>query len=584
MGSNMRRVLFSAVVAALLCGPAGVWAQARDTGPDAGMAAQREAGPHADHPLGLSPDEPGRDKAAEGAGGHSDSDCDAKGGGDGDDGAKAKGDARADKARCRKLTDADIATAPIAEIRRVTRHIATIGGRAVPYTATAGTLTIRDDEGKPTASMFYVAYTTGDPHRPVTFLYNGGPGSSTLWLHMGSLGPVRVRTDSPLPTHNAPYDIANNDDSLLDKSDLVFLDAIGAGFSRPLGDTKLKAFWGTDPDIDAFARGIERYLTANGRWNAPKFIFGESYGTTRSAGLSYRLQQDGVQLNGVILLSSILNYGRRQPGFDQEMINYLPSYAAAAAYHHRLASEPADIPAFLKAVRDWARGPYAMALANGQDLSDAERRDIAQKMAGYIGLSPDYILASDLRIAPGRFRKELLRDQRLTLGRYDDRFTGSDVDAAGESPEFDPSDTGITGAFVAAFHDYLARDLDYQTDLSYRPTYYSAGVTWDFSHKGEGLGGAGNLDDNQADVALDLSEAMRENPHLLLYSLNGIYDLATPFFGTEYDLGHMQLDPALRGNVRFSYYPSGHMVYLNPEALKSMKADLARFYDEAAPR
>lgn len=375
----MRLTVFVAIAAALLCSPAGLWAQTRDTGPDASMQA------HADRPLGLAPDEPGRhqgDHASAGeSGGHGDAECDPKSGAapdGGDDAAKPKGDPRADRARCRKLSDADIATAPIAEVRRVTHHTATIGGRAIAYTATAGTLTIRDDEGKPTASMFYVAYTTGDPHRPVTFLYNGGPGSSTLWLHMGSLGPVRVRTDSPQPTHNAPYDIANNDESLLDKSDLVFLDAIGAGFSRPLGDTKLKAFWGTDPDIDAFARGIERYLTANGRWNAPKLIFGESYGTTRSAGLSYRLQQDGVQLNGVILLSSILNYGRRQPGFDQEMVNYLPSYAAAAAYHHRLASEPADIPAFLKEVRDWARGPYAMALAKGQDLSDQERRDIAQ--------------------------------------------------------------------------------------------------------------------------------------------------------------------------------------------------------------
>ena len=290
-----------------------------------------------------------------------------------------------------------------------------IGGKSLAYTATAGTLTIRDDEGKPTASMFYVAYTTGDAHRPVTFFYNGGPGSSTLWLHMGSLGPVRVQTDSPGPTHNAPYALVDNADSLLDKSDLVFLDAIGAGYSRPLGDTKLAAFWGTDQDIDVFARGIERFLTVNQRWNAPKFLFGESYGTTRSAGLSYRLQSDGVQLNGVMLLSSILNYGRRQPGFDQEMINYIPSYAASAAYHHRLAGPPADLDAFLHEVREFARGPYALALAKGQDLSDAERQKVAAQLAGYIGLPASYILASDLRIAPGRFRKELLRDQRLTL-------------------------------------------------------------------------------------------------------------------------------------------------------------------------
>jgi carboxypeptidase C (cathepsin A) len=515
-----------------------------------------------------------------GEGARMDADCDSHPAPVGESGG-GQADPRADRARCRKLTDADIATAPIAEITKVSHHQVTIGGRPIAYTATAGTLTIRDDDGKPTASMFYVAYTTGDARRPVTFLYNGGPGSSSVWLHMGSLGPMRVRTDSPAPTHNAPFDLEPNSDSLLDKSDLVFVDAIGAGFSRPLGDTKLAAFWGTDADIDAFARGIERYLTVNKRWNAPKFIFGESYGTTRSAGLSYRLQQDGVQLNGVVLLSSILNYGRRDPGFDQEMINYLPSYAAIAAYHNRLSAPPADVAGFLREVREWARGPYALALAKGQELSAGERDQVAQKMASYTGLSPAFILENNLRVPPGRFRKELLRDRRLTLGRYDARFTGQDVDAAGDSPEYDPSDSGISGAFVAAFHDYLAGDLGFATDLTYRPTYYASGVQWDFRHRAPGPRGDNT---NPADVALDLSAAMRENPHLLLYSLNGIYDLATPFFGTEYDLGHMQLEPASAANVRFAYYPSGHMVYLNSQALSSMKADLAKFYDDAAPR
>jgi carboxypeptidase C (cathepsin A) len=567
----------SILAAAWLLSPGVAASQTGDTGPDAGMLAQNRASAAAPAPSRGEPTAAERPAGGEGA--KTDAGCESRAGGEA--GEAQKGDPRADRARCRKLTDADIATAPIAEVHVVTHHQATIGGKPIAYTATAGTLTLRDDEGKPIASMFYVAYTTGDPRRPVTFLYNGGPGSSTLWLHMGSVGPVRVLTDSPAPTHNAPYEVANNDSSLLDKSDLVFLDAVGAGFSRPVGDTKLSAFWSTDGDIDAFARGVERWLTVNGRWNAPKFLFGESYGTTRSAGLSYRLQRDGVQLNGVLLLSSILNYGRRQPGFDQEMINYLPSYAAAAAYHHKLANPPTDVPAFLREVRDFARGPYALALAKGQDLGDDERRAVATKLAGYIGLPADYLLASDLRVAPARFRKELLRDQRLTLGRYDDRFTGMDVDAAGETPEFDPSDTGITGAFVAAFHDYLTRELGYQTELAYRPTYYSSGVPWDFTHKADGLGGGGPS--NEADVALDLSQTMRENPHLLLYSLNGIYDLATPFFGTEYDLGHMQLDPALRANIRFAYYPSGHMVYLNPDALKAMKADVAKFYDEAAP-
>jgi carboxypeptidase C (cathepsin A) len=552
-------------------------ALAQSTGPDASMAVERA---HADQPNRRGaplPAEAGHETPhAENL--RPDSECDKLAG----EAGAEHGDVRTARAGCRALADSDIALAPIIEVKSITHHQAVIGGRSIPYTATAGTLTLRDDEGKPTASMFYVAYTVGDGHRPVTFFYNGGPGSSTVWLHMGSLSPVRVVTDSPKATHNAPFELANNNDSLLDKSDLVFLDAVGAGFSRPVGDTKLSAFWGTDQDIDAFARGIERYLTINDRWNSPKFIFGESYGTTRSAGLSYRLQEDGVQLNGVILLSSILNYGRRDPGFDQEVINYLPSYAAAAAYHNRLNPAPSDVPAFLREVRQWARGPYAEALAEGQDLDPAAETAVAQKLSAYTGLSVNYILQSDLRISPSRFRKELLRDQRLTLGRYDDRFTGVDTDAAGETPSYDPSDTGISGAFVSAFHHYVTSELDFHTEMSYRSTYYSSGTQWDFRHKPPGSRG-GN-DETQADVALDLSAAIRQNPHLLVYSLNGLYDLATPFFGTEYDLGHMQLDPQLKGNVRFAYYPSGHMVYLNPQALTQMKGDLARFYDEATAR
>ena len=497
------------------------------------------------------------------------------------DAADVQTSARGERALSNKLSDADIATAPIRELAKTSRHSANIGGKTIPYTATAGTLTIRDDDGKPTASMFYVAYTVEGrgSNRPVTFFYNGGPGSSTMWLHMGSLAPVKVSTDSPGMTRNPPFRYGNNEDSLLDKSDLVFVDAIGAGYSRPLGDTKLEKFWGTDPDIDAFARGIERYLTANQRWNAPKFIFGESYGTTRSAGLSYRLQEDGVQLNGVILLSSILNYGRRDPGFDVEAENYIPTFAVTAAYHNRI-PKPANMDAFLKEVRDWARGPYAHALSMGHELPEAERQAVAAKLASYTGLSPAYLLNADLRVDPNRFRRELLRDQRRTLGRYDSRFTGIESDAVGESQSYDPSDTGITGAFVATFHDYISKDLGFDSELSYRPTFYGGGPQWDFKHRAPGARGPGG-GTNNADVALDLGAAMRQNPNLKVYSLNGVYDMATPFFGTEYDLAHMGLDPTLRPNVRFAYYPSGHMVYLNAEALKSMKADLAKFYDDA---
>jgi carboxypeptidase C (cathepsin A) len=490
-------------------------------------------------------------------------------------------DAQARRVGEEKIGPADIATAPIREIARSTHHVWSAGGRTIPYTATAGTVTIRDDEGKPIASMFYVAYVAdharGDDRRPVTFLYNGGPGSSTLWLHMGSVGPVRIRTDSPQATHNAPFDFSANPDSLIDKTDLVFLDAIGTGFSRPLGETKLEAFWGVDQDLDAFTRGIQRYLTISGRWNSPKFLFGESYGTTRTAGLAYMLGERGVQLNGVSILSSVLNYGRQQPGYDHTYITYLPSYAATAWYHNRLPNRPADLPTFLAEVRSYARGPYAAALAKGDDISPEEKAAVARQVSLYTGLSPQFLLNNNLRVDLNRFRAELLRDRGEIVGRYDSRFAGFNPDAGAESPEYDPSDTGITGAFVAAFQSYLNGELDFHSDLTYRPTNYNRTLQWDFKHRAPGS----NYPQSAVDVAVDLAAAMRENPHLKLESLNGWYDLATPFFNTEYDIAHMELPPEIKRNVRFSYYPSGHMVYLNPEALHQLKADVSRFYDDA---
>lgn len=488
---------------------------------------------------------------------------------------------RGERAASNKLSDVDIATAPIREAAKASRHSVTINGRSIPYTATAGTLTLRDDDGKPVASMFYVAYVAdrakGEAERPVTFMYNGGPGSSSMWLHMGSFGPVRVETNAPNPASPAPFRIVNNNDSLLDKTDLVFLDAIGAGYSRPLGDTPGKAFWGVDQDIDAFAKGVTRYITVNHRWNSPKFIFGESYGTTRSGGLAYALQDQGIMLNGVLILSSILNYGTRDSGFDHIYQTYLPSYAVTAAYHNRLAQKPADMTAFLKEVRDFANGPYVAALAKGSDISEAEKDAVARQMSTYTGLSVDFLKRADLRVDLARFRKELLRDQRRTVGRYDSRFTAIDMDAAGENPEYDASDVQVSGPFIAAVHDYMERELGYTTDLAYRPSGQGINQAWDWKHKPPGAQRPANV----ANTALDLGAAMRQNPKLKLYSLNGLYDMATPFFGTEYDIAHMQLDPTLRGNVRFAYYPSGHMVYLNPEALKQMKADVAKFYDDA---
>lgn len=471
---------------------------------------------------------------------------------------------------------------PTTETAVRTEHSASIGGHMIKYTATAGTVIIRDEKNKPQASVFYVAYTLDGAQpgkRPVTFLYNGGPGSSSVWLHMGSFAPVRIETASPQATAPPPYHLVANNDSLLDKTDLVFIDAVGAGYSRPLGKATGKDFWGVDQDISAFSRAIERYVTINHRWISPKFLYGESYGTTRSAALVDALQDKGMAFNGVILMSSILNYAIRMPGYDESYVGYLPSFAAAAWYHDKIANKPAELKTFVDQARAWARGPYAAALAQGQNLPAAQVDAIARQMAGYTGLSVQYIKEANLRVDPSRFRKELLRDQRLTLGRFDSRFTGTDPDAAGETPDYDASDTGISGAFVSAFHDYLTNQLDYHSKLDYRPTYGQIIRGWDWKHRASGMRRQLPL----PYVAGDLAHAMRTNPGLKVLSVNGYYDFATPFSITEYDLAHMNLDPSLRGNLSFLYYPSGHMIYLDVDSLKQLKGDLSRFYDHAAP-
>ena len=477
------------------------------------------------------------------------------------------------------------------ETSSATDHDMTLDGKPIRYTATAGTLLIDGADEQPIGSIFYVAYTmrgVTDPRtRPLTFLYNGGPGSASMWLHMGSVGPVRVVTSSPEATGAAPYQLVPNQYTLLDKSDLVFIDAPGTGYSRAVGKGTMRDFAGTDEDAQAFAKFIERYVSVNHRWNSPKFLFGESYGTTRSAVLVDVLQNAGMSFNGVVLMSTILNYYSHAPGSDTEYIGYLPSYAAIAWHYEKTSHKGKDEKAYLDEVRAFARGPYAEALAQGDKLPQAQADAIASKLAGYTGLSVQYLKEANLRVSPTRFRKELLRDQRMILGRYDARFEGTDVDAAGENPGYDPSSTGITGAFVTAFHDYLDRELKYTSKETYYPSGPNVNQTWDHSHRlgaavGGGGGGRGAAQAmREPYVAGDLADAIRKNPRLRVFSANGLFDLATPFFITEYDLAHMQLDPKLRGNVHFGYYPSGHMIYLNVDALKQLKTDLAGFYTTA---
>ncbi|MBY9063369.1 peptidase S10 [Sphingomonas yunnanensis] len=478
--------------------------------------------------------------------------------------------------------DPDIAAASAKEDAQPKKGRVTIGGRTIGYTVTPGTLTIRGDAGEPVGSMFYTSYVVdgskAGARRPVTFLFNGGPGSSTMWLHMGSFGPMRVDTPTTATAPNAPFRIVANHQSILDKTDLVFIDAMATGLSRPLGKAKDKDFFGVDQDIDAFAKAIQRWLSINDRWNAPKFLLGESYGTLRSAGLVHTLQQRGVQMNGVILLSSILNYGIRQPGFDQIYVTYLPSFAATAWYHNRLSNRPTALEPWLTEVREWARGPYLAALAKGDDITAEEQRVIAAQLSAYTGLSTDFLVRNDLRIDLARFRKELMRDQRRTVGRLDSRFLGIDVDAAAEAPEYDAADTALSGAYIGALNAYLFGTLGYKTSLTYRPNFYS-GIrgNWDQKHKGP--------DGSQQALAvtsLDLSQAMRQNPNLKVLSLNGYYDMATPFYGAEYSLKHMQLDPTLRQNLTFAYYESGHMIYIHPGSMTALKRDLDKFYDDAA--
>ena len=498
--------------------------------------------------------------------------------------AEASTDAGQQDQKTEQKADQKDGALPIpAEAKVETKHDWTAGARAVHYTATAGTLLIKDEEEKAIGSMFYVAYTedgVAPGTRPVTFLYNGGPGSASLWLHMGSVGPMRVVTDSPKATGPAPFSVVQNEYSLLDKSDLVFVDAPLTGFSRLVGKGTVKDFAGVDEDVKAFDKFVTRYITINNRWNSPKFLFGESYGTPRSAALVAALNNDGIEFNGVVLLSSILNYNVENPGYDSDAEYYLPSFASIAWFYDKV-PHTGTLKEYVQKVREFARGPYATALEQGDQLPQAEFDSIAQQLAAFTGLSVQYVKDAKLRISATRFRKELFRDDDQILGRYDARFEAFDVDAAGENPGFDPSDTGISGAFVGAFHNYLQNELKYTESGPYYLSGPGINQNWDWKHQPSGGGRGFGRGQSMPDTVIDLGDAMRKNPHLKVFSANGWFDLATPYFSTEHDLAQMMLPPSIASNVSFGYYPAGHMVYLNVDALKEMHADLEKWYPTA---
>ena len=466
----------------------------------------------------------------------------------------------------------------------VTQHHFTGGGKSFDYTATAGTLIVRDDDDKPIASMGYVAYTRKDVKdigtRPLMFAFNGGPGSSSLWLHMGVLGPRRVVVSDPTPTPPAPFHTVENESGVLDKSDLVMIDPVGTGLSHAVCEHKDDEFWSVDPDIDSIGRFIAQYVSDNNRWGSPKYLLGESYGTTRGAAIvDYLRARRSLTFNGLVLVSvatDIEAIFAELPGNDRPYAVYLPGYAAVAWYQHALPNQPAALEPFLEEVRSYASGPYAAALQKGDALTDAERDAVAEKLHEYTGLSVEYLKYANLRVSENAFTHELLKPQHKIIGRLDGRFTGPTLDPLNKYSDYDPQSAAIGAAYTAAFLDYFHGDLKFGQGVTYHTTNYAIGDKWKWTHK--------TADGEQPIVnsGVDLAQALVQDANLRVLVLNGYYDLATPFSATEYVMKHLGVPPSASSRIQMKYYEAGHMMYVNPPSLKKMKGDLDAFIDSTS--
>lgn len=475
---------------------------------------------------------------------------------------------------------ASTAPQPVPAERTVVTHhsVRLASGATLPYTATAGTLLLRDEHDEPTASVFYVAYGTGDKRRPVTFLYNGGPGSASLWLHLGSFGPRRIVTANAAFVPPPPYRLEGNPETLLDRTDLVFIDAVGTGYSRVVGKGTTREFWGVDEDIHAFTQFIQRWTQANDRTNSPKFLFGESYGTFRSAGLAATLQDAGISVSGIVLESTLLDYANvfsDSGNHDLPDALALPSETAAAWYHKKLPDPPADLQSAIDAARRFAIDEYLPALSRPTPLDGAETDRLVARLHALTGLDEAYLRRSYLRVRSDRFEAELLRREGRILGRYDARYTAPAVNRNAETPRFDPSYEAIAPAFQTAFVTYARDELQWRSESIYRALPSQVIDHWNFRRQGF----AGQA--LAPSVIADLRHAMVANPNLRVFSANGLYDLATPFFQTEYALAHVALDADVRRRITYGYYASGHMIYLSEPALRAWRADLNVFFDAA---
>lgn len=463
------------------------------------------------------------------------------------------------------------------------KQAVTINGKPINLDAETGTVQLRDENDKPIALFGFTHYkkTGANDNRPIVFAFNGGPLSASFWLHFGILGPKRVEINDPYYTKAAPYKVVNNEFSILDKADLVMIDPIGVGFSKPIGDSKWEDFWGVEQDIRSIGLFIEQFLIRSEKFNAPKYLLGESYGTFRNAGLVKHLQDKGISMNGVIMVSAVfeLQHLLFGPGDDVAYLIHFPAYAATAWYHNKVKNKGDNLESFIMDVRKFTENEYAHALLKGDQLTASENNAVAQKLEDYSGVSKDYWLKANLRVTNGEYFQELLRQEGLTVGRLDSRFTGINEDLISQNASTDPQSDAISSPYISAYKDYLYNDLKVRKDLSYATSTGSRkDFKWDWNHSGNVIWNA------QVAVSTlpDMTSAMKRNPNLKILILNGYYDLATVFYGVEYSINHMGLDAELKKNIIMKYYEAGHMMYTHKPSMVKFKKDVDEFIDQTS--
>ncbi len=477
-------------------------------------------------------------------------------------------------------------TIPKGEVS-TTSHTVKIDGKIIAYKAMAGTILLRNSDDEPIALHGFTAYikegTTDYKTRPITFVFNGGPGSSSIWLHMGVIGPRRVVVNDPGFTPAAPYTLEENGSSLIDVTDIVMMDPVGTGLSRAVGKSKNKDFWGVDQDIRAISQFIKQFVTENDRWNSPKYLLGESYGTFRNAGVVNYLQENiGMAMNGVIMVSAVFDLRQLvfAQGDDISYVMNLPTYSATAWYHNKVPNKPASLEAYLNEARQFAKTEYTQALMEGDQLTGTAREKAIDRLAYFTGLSKSYLDKTNLRVAEPEFTEELLRTERKTVGRLDSRFTGISQDQLNQYSQYDPQSAAISPGYTALFMDYYYNTLKVNKAHSYHVSAYSRqGFDWDWKHAKNGGGFP-----TPPNTAVDLAEAMSRNPHLKVMILNGLYDLATPFYGVEYTIDHMELEKEIKSNIIMKYYEAGYMMYTHRPSLEQFKRETADFIGKTSKK